>query len=231
MWYLRVRTRRSRPPHGIDQQPHHRGPRSGNHPGKPVVAYTVGEIPIGDTYAMSSAATDHRQDVTVTFAGSGDAFGSGGRCQSCIVVRAGELPLILMDCVATSLVALKRQGADPNTVAAVIVSHLHVDHYSGLPLAPGAPRNRSSLHSRGGVPRVLHSASPVRCEGHRPPTRHWPHRDRTCARAGRRGRSWHAANPRRVIRITRLPRRLPLLSVGHDQRTFAGSTGWYGFDE
>jgi hypothetical protein len=33
----------------------------------------------------------------VTFAGSGDAFGSDGRLQACIVVRAGEQPPILGD--------------------------------------------------------------------------------------------------------------------------------------
>jgi ribonuclease BN (tRNA processing enzyme) len=71
--------------------------------------------------------------VTVTFAGSGDAFGSGGRLQACIVVRASGQPPILLDCGATSLVALKRIGVDPNEVAAVVVSHLHVDHYGGLP--------------------------------------------------------------------------------------------------
>ena len=71
--------------------------------------------------------------VTVTFAGSGDAFGSGGRLQACIAVQAGEQAPILLDCGATSLVALKRQGINPNQVAAVVVSHLHVDHYGGLP--------------------------------------------------------------------------------------------------
>lgn len=71
--------------------------------------------------------------VAVTFAGSGDAFGSGGRLQACIAVQAGRQAPILLDCGATSLVALKRQGIDPNEIAAVLVSHLHVDHYGGLP--------------------------------------------------------------------------------------------------
>jgi ribonuclease BN (tRNA processing enzyme) len=71
--------------------------------------------------------------VRVTFAGSGDAFGSGGRLQACIHLRAGHRPPVLLDCGATSLVALKRQGLDPNEVAAVFVSHRHADHFGGLP--------------------------------------------------------------------------------------------------
>src|SRR5262249_48823417 len=59
----------------------------------------------------------------------------GGRCQACIVVEScGGYPPILVDCGATSLVALKRQGIDPNSIAIVLVSHLHVDHVGGLPL-------------------------------------------------------------------------------------------------
>ncbi len=86
---------------------------------------------IGKT--LRATAPDPGPHVTVMFAGCGDAFGSGGRCQSCIVVRAGELPAILLDCGPTSLVALKRQGIDPNTVGAALLSHLHVDHFGGLP--------------------------------------------------------------------------------------------------
>jgi ribonuclease BN (tRNA processing enzyme) len=70
--------------------------------------------------------------MQVQFLGSGDAFGSGGRFNTCIrLVRgAGD---VLVDCGATSLVAMRRFGVDPNDVAAVLVSHLHGDHFGGLP--------------------------------------------------------------------------------------------------
>jgi ribonuclease BN (tRNA processing enzyme) len=72
--------------------------------------------------------------ATVTFAGSGDAFGSGGRFQACIHVRpgAGQAP-VLLDCGATSLTALRQAGLDPGEIGAVFVSHLHGDHFGGLP--------------------------------------------------------------------------------------------------
>jgi ribonuclease BN (tRNA processing enzyme) len=70
--------------------------------------------------------------VTVQIVGAGDAFGSGGRFQACISVRAPE-GHALLDCGATSLVALKRLGIDPGTVDAVLVTHLHGDHFGGLP--------------------------------------------------------------------------------------------------
>jgi len=72
--------------------------------------------------------------VTVTFAGSGDAFGSGGRYQACIHLRGpdGAAP-VLLDCGATCMPALRRCGLDPAEVAGVFVSHLHGDHVGGLP--------------------------------------------------------------------------------------------------
>ncbi len=75
-----------------------------------------------------------RPGVTVTFAGTGDAFGSGGRYQACIHLQ-GEGPSapVLLDCGATSLSALKRLRLDPGEIAAVFVSHLHADHFGGLP--------------------------------------------------------------------------------------------------
>lgn len=71
--------------------------------------------------------------LTVTFAGSGDAFGSGGRYQACIHLRPADGSPVLLDCGATSLSALKRLGLDPGEIAAVFVSHLHGDHFGGLP--------------------------------------------------------------------------------------------------
>jgi ribonuclease BN (tRNA processing enzyme) len=76
----------------------------------------------------------------VTFAGSGDAFGSGGRLQACIHLQpngpagppADQGP-VLLDCGATSLPALRQCGLDPDRIAAVFVSHLHGDHFGGLP--------------------------------------------------------------------------------------------------
>jgi len=69
----------------------------------------------------------------VTFAGSGDAFGSGGRYQACIHLRAAGLPPVLLDCGATSLSALKASRLDPGEIGTVFVSHLHGDHFGGLP--------------------------------------------------------------------------------------------------
>src|SRR3954447_21770535 len=70
--------------------------------------------------------------VTVQIVGAGDAFGSGRRFQACVSVRAPE-GHALLDCGATSLVALKRLGLDPGTVDVVLVTHLHGDHFGGLP--------------------------------------------------------------------------------------------------
>lgn len=70
--------------------------------------------------------------VTLRFVGSGDAFGSGGRFQTCLHLGNGEDGL-LVDCGASSLVALKRAGIDPSGIGVVLLSHLHGDHFGGIP--------------------------------------------------------------------------------------------------
>jgi ribonuclease BN (tRNA processing enzyme) len=71
-------------------------------------------------------------DVSVRFLGSGDAFGSGGRFQTCILVTSSD-GSVLIDCGASSLIAMKQFGVDPNSVDAVLLTHLHGDHFGGLP--------------------------------------------------------------------------------------------------
>jgi len=68
----------------------------------------------------------------VRFVGSGDSFGNGGRFQTCILVD-GVGYRFLIDCGATSLVALKRAGFDPGSIDAVLLTHFHGDHCGGVP--------------------------------------------------------------------------------------------------
>lgn len=70
--------------------------------------------------------------MQVRFLGSGDAFGSGGRFNTCFLVEA-EKGTFLVDCGASSLVAMRKWGIDPNSIGAVFISHLHGDHFGGLP--------------------------------------------------------------------------------------------------
>lgn len=69
--------------------------------------------------------------MKLSILGSSDAFGSGGRLQTCFHVRhSGGAALI--DCGATSLIGMSRAGLDPNEVSHIFISHLHGDHFSGL---------------------------------------------------------------------------------------------------
>ena len=70
--------------------------------------------------------------MRLTIVGSGDAFGSGGRFNTCFFLESAKGTL-LVDCGATSLVALKAHGLDPNRVDGIVLSHLHGDHFGALP--------------------------------------------------------------------------------------------------
>jgi ribonuclease BN (tRNA processing enzyme) len=52
--------------------------------------------------------------------------------QTCIYLSGAGQDL-LVDCGATSLVALKAQGLDPGVIGTVVITHLHGDHFGGLP--------------------------------------------------------------------------------------------------
>ncbi len=70
--------------------------------------------------------------MKVHILGSGDAYGSGGRNASAYLLNL-DGSLVLIDCGPTTLVAMKRAGYDPARLDAVLLSHLHGDHYGGLP--------------------------------------------------------------------------------------------------
>ncbi|MEX2047561.1 MAG: MBL fold metallo-hydrolase [Chloroflexota bacterium] len=69
--------------------------------------------------------------LRVTFIGSGNAFADGGRSHACIHVGAPGVSLLL-DCGGSALPAIKRE-IDPEAIDAIAISHLHGDHFGGIP--------------------------------------------------------------------------------------------------
>lgn len=70
--------------------------------------------------------------MRIQFIGSGDAFGSGGRFNTCFHVT-GDRVNFLIDCGASSLIALKANKIILNDIRTVFISHFHADHFGGIP--------------------------------------------------------------------------------------------------
>jgi ribonuclease BN (tRNA processing enzyme) len=70
--------------------------------------------------------------MQVQFIGCGDAFGTGGRLNTCFHVT-GAHSNFLIDCGASSLIGLKRCGVDRNAIGTILVTHFHADHFGGIP--------------------------------------------------------------------------------------------------
>lgn len=70
--------------------------------------------------------------VRVTFVGSGDAFGTGGRFQTCILVDAPNVRFAI-DFGASSLIALNKLEIPHNSIDAILLTHIHGDHCGGIP--------------------------------------------------------------------------------------------------
>ena len=64
--------------------------------------------------------------------GSGDAFGSGGKLNTCFHVT-GEKANFLIDCGASSLIGLKANNINLNAINTILFTHFHADHFGGLP--------------------------------------------------------------------------------------------------
>ncbi|MGH7337195.1 MAG: MBL fold metallo-hydrolase [Myxococcota bacterium] len=69
----------------------------------------------------------------LTFVGTSDAFGAGGRRQSAILVRSPSGGALL-DCGATTGSGLNELGIAIDEIDAILVSHFHGDHFGGIPL-------------------------------------------------------------------------------------------------
>ncbi len=66
------------------------------------------------------------------FIGCGDAFGTGGRFNTCFHLVGREINA-LIDCGATSLVGMNKLAIDRNAINTIFITHFHADHIGGLP--------------------------------------------------------------------------------------------------
>jgi ribonuclease BN (tRNA processing enzyme) len=70
--------------------------------------------------------------MKITIVGSGDAFGTGGRAHTCIRVDSGAATVVV-DFGAGSIIAWNKLGFSTNDIDALVITHLHADHFGGLP--------------------------------------------------------------------------------------------------
>jgi len=68
----------------------------------------------------------------LTFIGTSDAFGAGGRRQAAIFVETATGGLLL-DCAPTTNTGLAELGIARDAVDAIAISHFHADHFAGVP--------------------------------------------------------------------------------------------------
>lgn len=72
------------------------------------------------------------KNVKITIVGSGDAFGSGGRSNTCFHVEAA-FGNFLVDIGASALPALNKLDLPLGNIEVIFISHMHGDHFAGLP--------------------------------------------------------------------------------------------------
>ena len=70
--------------------------------------------------------------VQIKFLGCGDAFGSGGRFQTCIFIKTDDTGFLL-DCGASALISMKQFGVGLLDIDSILITHLHGDHFGGIP--------------------------------------------------------------------------------------------------
>lgn len=70
--------------------------------------------------------------LSLQFIGCGDAFGSGGRFNTCFHL-VGDRTNLLIDCGASSLIAMNKLGVNWNAISMIVITHFHADHFGGIP--------------------------------------------------------------------------------------------------
>jgi ribonuclease BN (tRNA processing enzyme) len=70
--------------------------------------------------------------LRVSILGSGDAFNGAGALHSCYLLEH-ERGAVMLECGPSVLASMKRAGIDTDLPDAVLVSHLHGDHFGGIP--------------------------------------------------------------------------------------------------
>jgi ribonuclease BN (tRNA processing enzyme) len=70
--------------------------------------------------------------MRVTFVGTGDAFNSGGRAHTCFRLDSDGRTLVV-DFGASALLAWRKAGLNLCEIDTIVLSHLHGDHFGGLP--------------------------------------------------------------------------------------------------
>ena len=85
-----------------------------------------------DDIAANGRDGSQGKPVTLTILGTGDAFASGGRAQAGYLLEANG-KRILLEAGPGLLPEMKRHGIEADSLDAIIISHLHGDHFCGLP--------------------------------------------------------------------------------------------------
>jgi ribonuclease BN (tRNA processing enzyme) len=70
--------------------------------------------------------------MRLQFVGCGDAFGSGGRFNTCFHLTGRNIN-VLIDCGASSLISMNKHAINRNAVNVIFLTHFHGDHVGGLP--------------------------------------------------------------------------------------------------
>ena len=79
---------------------------------------------------MPTSNDEVKLDVTIL--GSSDAFCSGGHPHATYLVETRRATF-LVDCGPTILLSLKQRRIETGCIDFVVISHMHGDHFGGLP--------------------------------------------------------------------------------------------------